>query len=89
MTLDSYLDATGEDRAEFAARLGKSEPWLSKVIRGSRYPGRLMRGVIERVTDGAVPDSHWKPSEKEIDAYLAQISTRNAENPGPGDEVAA
>lgn len=58
-TLDSYLRGRGIKGREFAARIGVSEPHLSRLRRGGSAPSLEIAFKIERETDGEVPASSW------------------------------
>ena len=83
MTISDYLDKQNIAPKAFATRLGKSASWVGKVMRGARHPSRLMMGVIERVTGGAVPFEAWRPTDDQIDTYLSEISPNRPLEMGP------
>lgn len=47
--LTAYLDATGQTQAQLAAKLGRSQPFISKLLRGLAQPslGEALRIASE------------------------------------------
>ncbi len=48
--LTSYLDATGQTQAQLAAKLGKSQAFISKLLRGLTQPSLVESLRISRAT---------------------------------------
>lgn len=65
MTLAAYLEAHRIRQADFAARLGTTQPVISRLARRAATPSLDMAFRIERETGGAVPASIWVAAERE------------------------
>ena len=54
MTLSQYLKMNGLRYAEFAARIGRSEATVSRLVRGLHRPDWDTMEAIQKETGGAV-----------------------------------
>ena len=72
--LRNYLGSSGLTQSDVAGCVARTQSWFQKLLSGRIRPSPLMMGVIERVTDGEVPFEAWRPTDDQIDAYLAEIS---------------
>lgn len=60
MTLNDYLDRTGETQIDFAKRSGVAQSVLSRILAGGDARGRNW-ALISRATGGKVtPETHFK-----------------------------
>ncbi|TMV69404.1 helix-turn-helix transcriptional regulator [Thioclava sp. BHET1] len=57
--LAEYLTKQGETQKAFAAKLGSTQGFVSKLCRGGARPSLDTASKISRLTDGHVPVSVW------------------------------
>lgn len=62
-TLAQYLDAEGIRQTEFAARVGRTQATISRILNGEAQPSAELAAAIERETCGRVPFWTWKAFE--------------------------
>jgi len=61
MDLKQYLEASQTRQADFAARVGVSQPVVSKLVHGVINPGPDLARRIHDETGGQVPFWTWPP----------------------------
>lgn len=54
-----YLLKHGESQASFAARAGFSANYMSFLMTGIRFPGRIVMGKIEQASAGKIRPVDW------------------------------
>jgi transcriptional regulator with XRE-family HTH domain len=59
MILDDYLKESGEKPVAFAVRSELSQPYVSRLLRGDRYPGPDVIEKIKLATGGKVTAEDW------------------------------
>lgn len=59
MTLSEYLAETKEKANDFAARADISQPYVSRLLSGERFPRPEMVERIEEATGGKVTAGDW------------------------------
>lgn len=67
MKLSDYLKKSGETRASFATRIGKTPSFVTQLIGGTKKPNLTTALDIAAATGDAVPVTVWdtrKKSEK-------------------------
>jgi DNA-binding transcriptional regulator YdaS (Cro superfamily) len=63
MTLNEYLEKSGESDGEFAAKVGLSPSQISRLRRGVSKPSWDGIVAIEKVTGGQVQPNDWPRGE--------------------------
>lgn len=63
MTLDQYLSEKGETDTSFAARVGISQPQISRLRRGVSRPSWSAIEAITKNTEGKVTANDWQARE--------------------------
>ncbi len=62
--LDHWLEEKGVTRGDFADKLEMPRNSFERYCNGIRRPRSRTANAIERLTDGAVPASSWRPPNK-------------------------
>lgn len=58
-TLKQYLSETGETQAEFAARIGSTQPRVSKYCTGTVPRRKMMERIIDATKGRVTPNDFW------------------------------
>lgn len=63
-TLTQYLEQEGISQAEFARRVGVTQPTVNRWIAGTADPRREKVAEIERLTNGAISHAFWHSPDR-------------------------